>query len=166
MLGGLLVGFTAGPGSVWSLWRRGSVGVAAVLGVALPRVSPALPLDHFATRLKPGATLAELQLDDAVPDLVVGSHVVILSDQPLESCGEVPEDLFAFTEAHADLRFWLVKPSDVLARDGVLWLCVPGAEIVELPAAAARPLYRTLPRSFEMIDGVVTRTWEGFPTDS
>ena len=166
MLAGLIVGLTGGPGSGWSPWRRGVLGAAAAVGLILPLAAPALPLDDFATRLKPGATLVDLQLDEAVPDLESGEHFVILSDQPLESCGEVPEEFLDFTDAHAGLRFWLVKPSDVLARDGVLWLCVPGAEIVEVPAAAVRPLYRTLPRSFQMVDGVVTRTWDGFPSGS
>jgi hypothetical protein len=38
-----------------------------------------------------------------------------------------------------------------------------GTEMVEIPNPVARPLYRTLPRSFEVVNGVVTRTWEGLP---
>ncbi|MFQ5719676.1 MAG: MauE/DoxX family redox-associated membrane protein [Acidobacteriota bacterium] len=166
MLVALLVGLTGGSGSAWSAWRRGVLVIAAGIGLALPLAAPALPLDNVATRLKPGASLADLQLDEAVPDLATGHHFVILSGQSLDTCADVPESLFEFTEAHADDRFWLVKPSDVLARDGTLSLCVPGAEIVEVPAAGLRPLYRTLPRSFEMVDGIVTRTFEGYPAGS
>ena len=166
MLAGLLVGLVGGFGSGWNTWRRTVLGAAALTGLALPLAAPALPLDNFATRLKPGAVLVDLQLDEAIPDLMSGRHVVMLADQPLDACGEVPEDLYTFTEANPEIRFWLARPSDVLARDGSMWLCVPGTELVELPAQVARPLYRTLPRSFEMVDGIVIRTWEGFPSGS
>ena len=45
------------------------------------------------------------------------------------------------------------------------WLCLFGAEVVEVPRPVVRMLYRTLPRSFEMVDGTVTRTWEGLPSE-
>jgi uncharacterized membrane protein YphA (DoxX/SURF4 family) len=160
---GLLLGFIGGPGSTFRSWRRPAVALAAVLGLGLPLAAPALPLDNFATRLKPGATVADLQLQEAMPEMESGTHVVIIADETLDACQDIPESLFTYTDERPEQTFWLVRPSEVLAREGATWLCMFGTEMVEIPNPVARPLYRTLPRSFEVVNGVVTRTWEGLP---
>jgi len=165
MAAGLLLGFIGGPGSRLRPWRASLLGPAAIIGIALPLAAPALPLDNFATRLKPGATMADLQLLEAIPDLESGAHLIILADAGLDACQNVPQSLFDFVQARPETRVWLLRPSDVLAREGAMWLCLFGTELVEIPAPVARPLYRTLPRSFEAADGVVTRTWVGLPSD-
>jgi uncharacterized membrane protein YphA (DoxX/SURF4 family) len=165
MAGGLLLAFMGGPGSRLRPWRGSVLALSAIIGIALPLAAPALPLDNFATRLKPGATIADLQLQEAIPDLEYGAHVIILADAGLDACQDVPQSLVDFVQARPEARVWLLRPSDVLARDGVKWLCLLGTELVEIPAPVAKPLYRTLPRSFEAVGGVVTRTWAGLPTD-
>jgi len=160
---GLLLGFLGGPGSSFRSWRRPVVALAAVIGLGLPLAAPALPLDNFATRLKPGATIADLQLQEAMPEMDSGTHVVIIAGEALDACQDIPDSLFTYTEERPEQTFWLVRPSEVLAREGATWLCMFGTEMVEIPNPVARPLYRTLPRSFEVVNGVVTRTWEGLP---
>ncbi|MEM8963585.1 MAG: hypothetical protein AAGD38_19035, partial [Acidobacteriota bacterium] len=39
------------------------------------------------------------------------------------------------------------------------------ARVREVPTAMLTPLYRTLPRSFQIEDGVVTQTWRGLPPE-
>ncbi len=165
MAAGLLLGFIGGPGSRLRPWRAAVLAPAAIIGMVLPLAAPALPLDNFATRLKPGATMADLQLLEAIPDLEYGAHVIILADDSLDACQDVPESLFDFVQARPEAQVWLLRPSDVLAREGATWLCLFGTELVEIPALVAKPLYRTLPRSFEAADGMVTRTWVGLPAD-
>jgi len=166
MAAGLLLAFIGGPGSRLRPWRTGLLAPAAIIGIALPLAAPALPLDNFATRLKPGATLVDLQLVEAIPDLEYGNHLIFMADASLDACQDVPQSLFDFVEARPpETRVWLLRPSDVLAREGATWLCLFGTELVEIPAPVAKPLYRTLPRSFEAADGVVTRTWAGLPSD-
>jgi len=109
--------------------------------------------------------MADLQLLEAIPDLEYGDHLIILADDSLDACQDVPQSLFDFVENRPEARVWLLRPSDVLARDGAMWLCLFGTELVEIPAPVARPLYRTLPRSFTATDGVVTHTWAGLPVD-
>jgi hypothetical protein len=75
----------------------------------------------------------------------------------------MPDSLLRFADERPDTRFWILHPSEVLARQGATWLCLAGTEVVEVPAPVLRPLYRTLPRSFDLEDGRVTRTWEGLP---
>lgn len=165
MAGGLLLAFAGGAGSRLRPWRAAVLAPAAIIGIALPLAAPALPLDDFATRLKPGATMADLQLLEAIPDLEYGAHLIILADTGLDDCQNIPESLFDFVQARPETKVWLLRPSDVLAREGATWLCLFGTELVEIPAPVARPLYRTLPRSFAATDGVVTRTWSGLPID-
>ena len=43
------------------------------------------------------------------------------------------------------------------------WQWAPSFEIREAPAALLRPLYRQLPRSFEVHDGEVVKTFSGLP---
>ncbi len=43
------------------------------------------------------------------------------------------------------------------------WTQAPIFEVREAPATLLRPLYRRLPRSFEVADGAVTATWPGLP---
>jgi hypothetical protein len=139
--------------------------LALLVGIGLPLLAPSLPLDNFATRLKPGAAIEDIQLQEAIPELESGTHVVILNDVLLEACQDLPESLYGYADSTPDTRFWYLLPSDVLSREGVSWLCLFGAEVVEVPRAVVRPLYRTLPRSFKSVDGEVTRTWEGLPSE-
>jgi hypothetical protein len=109
--------------------------------------------------------VADIQFQDPIPELESGSHIVILNEALLEACEEVPESLYELADSSPDTRFWYVLPSEVLSREGVTWICLFGAEVVEVPRPVARTLYRTLPRSFQMVDGTVTRTWEGLPAE-
>ena len=146
MAAGLLLAFSGGPGSRLRPWRASLLAPAAIIGIALPLAAPSLPLDNFATRLKPGATMDDLQLLEVVPELEYGTHVVILADAGLDACQNAPQSLFDFVQARPEAQVWLLRPSDVLARDGAMWLCLFGTELVEIPTPEARPLYRT-PRS-------------------
>jgi hypothetical protein len=137
--------------------------VAAAAGLILPLAAPSLPLDDFATRLKPGASLADLQLLEAVPEMEFGHHVVIIGTSDLDACQDLPESLYTFADSLPEARFWLLRPSEVMSREGGTWLCLMGTEMVEVPEAVAGPLHRSLPRSFEAVDGGVVRTWSGLP---
>ncbi|MFQ5670639.1 MAG: MauE/DoxX family redox-associated membrane protein [Acidobacteriota bacterium] len=163
MLGALILGLAGGRGSRLTRWRGTLLALAAAVGIGLPLAAPSLPLDNFATRLKPGASLADLQLLEALPDLASGRHVVVLTEMNLESCDDVPESFYAFADAHPEAQYWMLTPSDVLSRDGATWICHFGTEVVEIPRVLLDPLYRTLPRSFLAEDGVVTETIEGLP---
>jgi hypothetical protein len=163
MMAGLLLGLAGGSGARLVPWRWTVLGLAALVGVIVPPLAPSLPLDNFATRLKPGATVVDIQFRDPIPELEFGRHIVILNETLLEACEEVPESLYQLADSSPDTRFWYVLPSEEGGREGVTWLCLFGAEVVDVPRPVVRTLYRTLPRSFEMVDGTVTRTWEGFP---
>jgi uncharacterized membrane protein YphA (DoxX/SURF4 family) len=166
MLGGLLLGLAGGPGSRLNGWRSTVIGTALALGIGVPALSPGLPLDDFATRLKPGASVRDLQLLELVPELETGRHIVLLGNFDALSCDRLPMSFTAFADANADAGYWIFKPATGAADAGrthLGWLCQPGSEMVGIPKTVARPLYRTLPRSFEIVDGSVVRTWNGLP---
>jgi hypothetical protein len=48
-------------------------------------------------------------------------------------------------------------------RQELFWTVAPAFELHDVPRAILRPLYRSLPRSFRVEDGVVTATWTGLP---
>lgn len=163
MAGGLLLGFVGGPGSVWRGWRVALLAVAALAGVGLPLAAPGLPLDDVVTRLGPGTTAKDLQLLEVLPELAAGPHVVLIGDLTSRPCTEIPASFLAWRESRGEAPVWVLQPAAEMSRGGGAWLCVPGAEVVDMPRLVLRPLYRTLPRSFEIEDGVVVRTWNGFP---
>jgi len=140
--------------------------------------APDLPLDDVATRLKPGVLTSALCagdetadvggrvcLDDMVPELVEGEHVLVLADLDDPALGAQIEALNTYTlDGEGD------RPKLVL-------LCIatiddverfefeqqPSFPVIEGFAAVLRPLYRRLPRSFLVRDGRVTQTWQGWP---
>ncbi len=168
----LLLAFLAvGVGRRAGLRTVAAVAVT-VVGVAFTLASPGLPIDDLATRLRPGAQVSDFCAGEAEtrlcmptlrPELTSGEHVVVLA--ALDD-----EDFVAGVEG---LSAWVIEgrrpPLTVLASatpeesQTFFWTHGPAFEIGEAPEALLRPLYRTLPRSFRVVDGVVVETWPGLP---
>lgn len=157
--------------------RRGLVApVAAVLatlaGLVFAWKAPGLPLDDLATRLSPGVTLSELCagsgdericLDGLVPDLEEGEHLVVL----LDLVGEMDEATFDALQTWSlegrEPDVWVLADASPEQLHGFTFRWGPAFEIVLSPGPLLRPLYRTLPRSFRVVDGTVVETWAGLP---
>jgi uncharacterized membrane protein YphA (DoxX/SURF4 family) len=153
--------------------RRLAVAAAVtLLAVGLAAAAPSLPLDDFATRLHPGTEMTEICsgsgdgricLSSLNPELLDGEHVVLLTsiDDPV------------FIESVEDLNSFFLEPdlpglvvlSTATAEElqTFFWQFGPSFEIAETPEPMMRPLYRTLPRSFLVVDGRVEETFEGMP---
>lgn len=155
--------------------RTALVVLAAVAVPLFAWRAPELPLDDLATRLKPGVEIADLcagQGDDLVcldllaPGLTMGEHLVVMADLEDEAFLAAVDPLndYAF-----EARSGGEPPLTVLAGGTpedhrmFFWQHGPVFEVVEVPEALLAPLYRRLPRSFRLEDGVVTRTWDGYP---
>lgn len=164
---------------------RTAVGaLAAVAVVVLAWKAPALPLDDWATRLKPGAEVASLCagegserlcLDTLIPEL--GRHqdggrdggegLVILAELD-EGFGEGVERINRYLDARylesADAPpLWVVTAAGPEERQAFFWRWAPGFEAVQAPEPLMAPLYRSLPRSFLVRDGEVVETWAALP---
>ena len=146
---------------------------AAALGAVLfAWRAPSLPLDDLATRLRPGIRLAGLCagsgasrvcLGAPMPELDSGRHLVVLADLEDEAFGERVGALNDYAAAGAAPPLWVVTPSESEAHRSFFWRFGPAFEIREAPAPLLRSLYRRLPRSFLLSEGVVVETYPGLP---
>ena len=147
--------------------------LAALTAGGLAWAAPALPLDDHATRLRPGVGVEELCfgaeedegsrvcLDALLLELTAGQHLVTIADLEDESFGPHVEALNRL--ARDGTRLWVLTASSEPTLGAFFWQWGPSFEIREVPLALLRPLYRTLPRSFRLVDGRVEETWNGLP---
>lgn len=152
-------------------WRRLAVVAAVtVAGVAFAAVAPGLPLDDLATRLKPGAQVSaictgvgeeRLCLDAIAGELETGSHLVVIADVEGETLLAAVPRLNELALAADGPAPWVLTASPPEVLGTFRWTQAPIFELREAPLTLLRPLYRRLPRSFEVVDGRVTATWPG-----
>lgn len=154
---------------------RGRLGFAVVVGLATALLAwraPDLDVDDWATRLAPGVKLGELCAGSAprvcllevVPELGEGRHWVILSaldDHLTELTPMLDEAMFAHEDSW---QLWVLCDDEDKDVNTFRWTAGPSFGLRgEVPSALYAPLYRTRPRSFEVVDGVVVRTVSGWP---
>jgi uncharacterized membrane protein YphA (DoxX/SURF4 family) len=146
--------------------------LAAALAAAFAWRAPSLPLDDLATRLRPGTRVAGLCagseaervcLDTLLPEVESGSHLVVLASLEDDAFGERVAALNDYSAAGAAPPLWVLTPSDAEAHRSFFWRFGPAFEIREAPAPLLRSLYRRLPRSFLVSEGVVVETYAGLP---
>ena len=154
-------------------WRRLAAAAAlTVVCVAFAVAAPGLPLDDMATRLKPGTGVTEictgageerLCLDAVADELESGTHLVVIADLEDELLLAAMPRLNELALDAAAPTPWILTASTPEAVGAFLWTQAPAFELREAPATLLRPLYRRLPRSFEVVDGKVIATWPGLP---
>lgn len=155
-------------------WVRLGVATAAAVAVGVFAVkAPELPLDDRATRLAPGVSIDEIcagkEVRVCLPDLVYrddllsGERWIVLAE--LESLGPRVERLNQHLWSNADaVPFHVFASADSGEATSFSFTFGPAFDLhAETPLALIRPLYRRLPRSFRVIDGVVVETVSGWP---
>jgi len=157
------VGGTARP----AVLRTGPSVFGAGAGIALALCAPWLPLDDHATALAPGVTVEATHLDEIVPELRTGRHLVLLLDR-----GD-PETGVRIAQLNERLKLpggptpvWGVADDDPALANAFLWSAGPAFEVRGAPPRMLRRLYRALPRSALVDGGHVVATWSGFPSDA
>jgi hypothetical protein len=153
--------------------RRTLLAVAlTVAAVTLAWFAPGLPIDDLATRLSAGTAVEgicsgqgeqRLCLPTLLPELREGRHLVVLADLEDEVFGAEVERLNAHWLAGNDPPVWVVSAATPEQSQAFFWQHGPSFEIREAPPSLLAPLYRTLPRSFEVLNGRVVKTWTGLP---
>ena len=170
----LLMGLAIDRAGKWPVKR---LAVAAFVGVGMTIFAwkaPDLPLDNLATRLKPGIdpfTLCAGSAEDGsrvclgaiLPELETGRHLVVLADVTADDfVAEIPQlNDVAWLDGFPKL--WILSSADEEQLFTLRFTHGPTFEIRETPAPLMKPLYRTLPRSFFVVDGRVEETFSGFP---
>jgi hypothetical protein len=161
------LGRRAADGVPWI--RLAVVGTLAVGLLAFARAAPDLPLDNLATRLKPDLVIDEicsgegdsrLCLSTVVPELEEGEHWLVIADLD-EDLGRAVDGLNRHVFAGG--RMWVLSSATPDENRAFFWSYGPAFEIREAPPTFLAPLYRTLPRSFRVKDGVVVETVSGLP---
>jgi len=155
------------------------LGVALFIGAAMTVFAwraPELPIDHLATKLHEGMPIlehcvgadgdAQVCMDAILPEMRQGRHLVVLAalDDPsfIEAVPALNEGAPVGPSAEAP-SLWRLSSADEDAVFTFRFTHGPIFELREAPEALIRPLYRRLPRSFEVEDGRVTATWVGLP---
>ncbi len=163
------LGRRAAGGAPWI--RLAVVGALTVGLLAFARAAPDLPLDNVATRLKPdlaideicsGAGDSRLCLSTVVPELEEGEHWLVIADLN-EDLGKAVDGLNQHVFAGG--RMWVLSSATPDENRAFFWSYGPAFEIREAPPTFLSPLYRTLPRSFRVEDGVVVETVSGLPPE-
>ena len=150
------------------------VAVVGALSLGFAAAAPSLPLDDLATRLRPGVAVGDLCggndearvcLSSLSPGLLEGEHWVVIADLEDEAfIGQVPA-LNAWTQRQTGLHLEVVSAAAPEQITTFFWTHGPSFEIIEVPTPLLRPLYRTLPRSFRVVDGEVVETVAGLPAE-
>jgi Methylamine utilisation protein MauE len=156
-----------GPTARAAVPRWWLAALGAVAGVAIGLAAPYLPLDDHATALAPGMTVEETGLDQVVPELRSGRHLVLLLDRA------DPDTVAAIGPLDRRLGLpggatpvWGVAAEDPALAAAFMWSAGPAFEVRSTAPAMLRRWYRTLPRSALVDDGRVVATWKGFPPDA
>jgi len=87
----------------------------------------------------------------------------VLADVRAESFAATAEKLNAYTLSGGEPVPLVLADFTADEQRNLFWTLAPAFDLHETPAAMLRPLYRTLPRSFTVVDGRVTETWAGLP---
>lgn len=154
--------------------RFALTGVVTAGAALFAALAPGLPLDDLATRLAPGTRLSELCagadearvcLAGAVPEIATGRHWVVLLDPEAADFPEVVVRLNSHVLARREPPVTALADITPERQTELFWRYATAFDLHETPAALLRPLYRSLPRSFLVEDGRVTRTSRGLAAE-
>jgi uncharacterized membrane protein YphA (DoxX/SURF4 family) len=149
--------------------------VGALAVVILAWKAPELPLDDLATRLRPGLQVGgictgegatRVCLDSLIPELRQGEHVVVLAKLDDAALTRSVDALNSYSGGAGGVSrrtLWVLTAATAEQQRAFFWKWAPTFQIREAPPELLRPLYRRLPRAFEVKDGRVTRTFGGLP---
>ena len=158
--------------SRWLGARLAAVGLLTLAALGVTWKSPQLPLDNWATQLKPGVAAGELCagqeadricLSTMVPEFFEGRHLVILADLQAPAFGEAVEGLNAYVSSGPEYPLWVLSDDTLEEQQAFFWQFAPRFEVRSVPEELLKLLYRHLPRSFTLEEGRVTATFSGLP---
>lgn len=171
----LAVAWIGRPGARDQVGLRAGVALAVAAAiVGLAAAAPGLPLDDYATRLRPGVRIADLCagagearvcLPLVAPGLASGRHLVVLADPRDAGFPALVARLNRYVRAGGDPALTVLADLQPEEQQALYWQVAPAFDLQVTPAALLRPLYRRLPRGFLVEAGRVEKTWSGVPPD-
>jgi uncharacterized membrane protein YphA (DoxX/SURF4 family) len=169
----LAVAWIARPGARDQVGIRAGAafGLTAAI-VGLGAAAPGLPLDDWATRLRPGVAIADLCagagearvcLPLVAPAVASGRHLVVIADVRDPGFPALAARLNRYVREGGDPPLTVLADLKPEEQQALYWQVAPAFDLQATPAALLRPLYRQLPRGFLLDGGRVERTWAGLP---
>jgi len=147
-------------------WRWGAVAGATAGAVLLSLTAYALPLDSLVTDLRVGGEVGKLPLRESPVDLASGDHLVALLDLDSPAAGGMVRKMNGYSGAPGAPQPIAFYGGEVDERTVFCFNYDPRFEVVPVPRADLKRLYRVLPRFFQVRNGRIVRIWEGFPPDA
>jgi hypothetical protein len=163
---------TAAPQPRWPRWAIAFGGMA---GIAFCLLSPRLPLDNMATRLKPGVAIGAVKFGDQALDnysagLQDGRHLVLLWDRSRddEATKQAVDRINTSMTRLADsgIAVWGLAEKNEELSSQFFWRMGPQFDFIEPPHAFMRALYRKLPRAALIVDKQVVKVWNEIPDEA
>ena len=148
-------------------WRLASVlALALAGGVVLPVAAYALPIDAWVTDLRIGRSLRQLPLENAPMDLSRGDYLIALLDLDATNARDIVQRLNQLNTGPGRPAVVAFYGGEVDEKTVFCFNTRPSFEVVAVPRAELKRLYRKLPRFFQLKDGKVSRIWEASPPAS
>ena len=144
-------------------WKGAVVAGVTLASGAFVIASPHLPIDDFATALKPGVRWEALNVAMADADLGKGRRLVALMGMRDEGSARALAVLNAMA-ASGTVQIVGLYADDDAAYNEFFWTRGPAFPLYHATSSDLRRLHRRLPRFFTLKDGVVTATWPEPPT--
>jgi uncharacterized membrane protein YphA (DoxX/SURF4 family) len=145
-------------------WKSAVTLASGLLAAGVTFYSPAIPADDIVTTLRPGAHFDVWPVDGLYgTNLNEGTRVVFLFTM------DSPDLQLDVNRMNSIAQHEEVASATGLVIDGTQHLTslmfeyAAAFPIGALEPRFARPLYRTLPRTFVLNNGIVQSTWSGFP---
>lgn len=173
------------PLAVLSFWgrRRGGepprlrlslAAAAGVATVAFAAAAPDLPLDNWATQVRPGKDVSEICvgsppdrtcLSDVLAGIEEGRHLVIIADIQSPEFRESIPAINEYVYRSADMGVWLLTDADDEAVNNFMFTGGAAFALTPAPGPLLKTMHRRLPRSFIVQDGEVETTFSGYPPE-
>ncbi|PLX32120.1 MAG: hypothetical protein C0600_03650 [Ignavibacteria bacterium] len=155
------------------LWKRQDehnamrIAVTLTAGMAaagLTAFSPYIPADDIVTQLHPGSSFTTWPVDGLYgKDLNSGTHVVFLFTVTSDNIGAQVQSMNSVAQAMEDASVvgLIIDGTEHLTT--LMFEYAAAFPVAALEPRFARPLYRTLPRTFILRNGTVMQTWSELP---
>ncbi len=146
-------------------WKIAGSAASVMLVSGLVLLSPWIPADDLVTNLKPGTEFTTWPVEGLYgTDLLEGTHLVFLFSVKSEQAETeiAGMSLIAQADSAPSTVGLIIDGSEELTT--VMFQFAPAFPVGAVEPRFARPLYRTLPRSFLMHDGRVSETWSSVPS--
>lgn len=141
--------------------------LAGIAGCIFAFWAPSLPIDDWATLVKPGVRAVDLRaIVEKVPELQRGNQLLLILDRADQATRDemARVNRYLVNQASNTGVFGIAEDNPTLEGE-FQWTAAPGFRMESLLFSNIKPLYRKLPRVALFSDGRVIKVWNKIPDD-